>query len=173
MSQPQAPEPAKLVIGLLMQRQRLIEPVAGDLGIKFGPIDAVSPWFLFDYTDYYEPEMGKSLFRRLLVFKELIHQDDLADIKVFTNSIEKKYTRSGKRSVNIDPGYLLRERFVLATGKNYTHRIYIGQKIFADLTLIYRGGAFQRLEWTYPDYGDDTLRRYLERVRKKYVIDLE
>ena len=173
MSQPQPPHLTKLVIGLLMRQRELISPVAGDLTALFGAIDMVSPWFDFTYTHYYAPEMGTPLFRRMLVFKELIRQRDLADIKQKTNVIERRYGRDGRRSVNIDPGYLLRERFVLATGKNFAHRIYIGKGIYADLTLIYRKGAFEPLVWTYPDYADRPMRDYLERVRRKFVEDLK
>jgi hypothetical protein len=173
MSQLQPPHLAKLVIGLFMQRRELITPVAGDLTALFGAIDMVSPWFDFTYTHYYAAEMGTPLFRRVLVFKELIRQRDLADIKQQTNAVENRYGRDGRRSVNIDPGYLLRERFVLATGKNFAHRIYIGKGIYADLTLIYRKGAFEPLAWTYPDYADRPMRDYLEQVRRKYVEDLK
>ncbi|MGW8185918.1 MAG: DUF4416 family protein [Desulfobacterales bacterium] len=173
MSQPQPPHLAKLVISLIMRQRELISPVAGDLTVLFGAVDMVSPWFDFTYTHYYVPEMGTPLFRRVLVFKELIRQRDLADIKLQTNAVEHRYGREDRRSVNIDPGYLLRERFVLATGKNFAHRIYIGKGIYADLTLIHRKGAFEPLAWTYPDYADRPMRGYLERVRRKYVEDLK
>jgi hypothetical protein len=173
MSQPQPPHLAKLVVGLFMRQRELITPVAGDLTASFGAIDMVSPWFDFTYTRYYAPEMGTPLFRRVLVFKELIRQRDLADIKQQTNDIEHRYGCDDRRGVNIDPGYLLRERFVLATGKNFAHRIYIGKGIYADLTLIYRKGAFEPLAWTYPDYADRPMRDYLEQVRRKYVEDLK
>jgi hypothetical protein len=173
MSQPQPPKPAKLVIGLFMQEKDLFAAVNQDFTPRFGSIDMVSPWFPFDYTKYYETEMGAPLFRRLVVFKDLIRQSDLADVKIFTNSIEKKYARQDRRIVNIDPGYMLQERFVLATGKNYSHRIYIGQGIYADLTLIYRKGSFRALDWTYPDYADPGMRSYLKQVRKKYIADLK
>jgi hypothetical protein len=75
--------------------------------------------------------------------------------------------------VNIDPGYLLPERLVLATGKNFTHRIYIGQGIYADLTLIFQKGAFRTLPWTYPDYADRCLIDFLTLVRNKYMLDLK
>jgi hypothetical protein len=68
---------------------------------------------------------------------------------------------------------MLHERFVLATGKNYSHRIYIGKGIYADLTLIYTKGAFQKLPWTYPDYTDKNMLAYLEHVRNKYIADLK
>jgi len=173
MSLPRPPQAAKLVIGLFMNQQELVFPVTERLIQCFGSLDMVSPWFDFCFTGYYEPEMGAPLYRRMLVFATLIQQNDLADIKRQTNAIEDIYTPSGKRSVNIDPGYLLRERFVLATGKNFAHRVYIGRNIYADLTLIYRNGAFQTLEWTYPDYADPRMQDFLMLVRKKYIKDLK
>ena len=155
-----------------MKEKSLFAPVAEELAEKFGPVDMISSWFPFDYTTYYKPEMGAPLFRRMLVFKRLIKQSALPEIKIITNDLEKKYLKDDKRMVNIDPGYMLQERFVLATGKNYTHRIYIGMGIYADLTLIYTKGAFQKLPWTYPDYADKKMLAYLELVRSKYVADL-
>jgi len=173
MSLPKAPKPAKLVIGLFMKEKRLIEQITAELIEVFGSIDMVSPWFPFDYTDYYESEMNAPLFRRMLAFKELIKQSSLADIKNITNEIESNYSREEKRLVNIDPGYMLQERFVLATGKNFAHRIYIGKKIYADLTLIYTKGEFEKLPWTYPDYSDKNMLSFLRQVRNKYVADLK
>ncbi|MFC1488238.1 DUF4416 family protein [Thermodesulfobacteriota bacterium] len=173
MSQPQVPKPAKLVVGLFLKKKRLVVPVAKELVEQFGPIDFVSAWLPFDFTTYYEPEMGKPLFRRLLAFKTLIDQDALAQIKIVTNDLELKYTKNDRRRVNLDPGYLLQERFVLATGKNFTHRIYIGRRIYADLTLVFTKGEFQTLPWTYPDYADKKMLACLKQVRSKYVSDLK
>ena len=97
----------------------------------------------------------------------------MADIKLETNLLEDQYVRGGRRRVNIDPGYLLYERFVLASGKNFSHRIYIGKKIYADLTLIYQRGVFEKLPWTYPDYADQPIISFLERARARYSADLE
>jgi len=173
MSQPQKPKPVKLVIGLFMKDQGLLEPVAEVLTEKFGPLEVVGPWFAFNFTDYYAPEMGRPLFRRILAFKNLIGQDELAAIKIATNQIEQRYLKQGKRQVNIDPGYLSHERLVLATGKNYAHRIYIGQGVYADLTLIYSAGAFRPLAWTYPDYRENKMAALLDRIRRKYCADLQ
>ncbi|MCF8024078.1 MAG: DUF4416 family protein [Desulfobacteraceae bacterium] len=173
MSQPASAEPAKLVIGVFTAEPELIMPVAGQLSEKFGNIDLESDWFPFDYTDYYEPEMGSGLMRRMMAFKPLIAQDALAGIKHVTNEIESDFTAEEKRRINIDPGYLLRERFVLATAKNFSHRIYIGRGIYADLTLVYRKGAFRTLPWTYPDYAAQNMLEFLQRVRSKYVYDLK
>jgi len=173
MSVPKKPEPAKLVIGVFLKDKSLLKPVADALGETFGKIDLISPWLSFDFTDYYESEMGRPLYRRMISFIAHIRQADLADIKRHTNAIEGDFAVAGKRRVNIDPGYLIQARFVLATGKNYSHRIYIGKGIYADLTLIYAGGEFTPLPWTYPDYRHVSMCEYLARVRKKYVHDLK
>ena len=173
MSIPRVPKPAKLVIGLFMKEKQLFEPLVDKLVSQFGALDLVSRWMSFDYTAYYEKEMGTPLFRRLLTFKSLIEQLSLADIKLETNRLEEHFLRDGRRRVNIDPGYLLHERFVLASGKNFSHRIYIGKKIYVDLTLIYQRGAFEKLPWTYPDYADRPIISFLEQVRAKYGADLE
>src|SRR5512143_1597421 len=172
MSIPQPPRPAKLVSGIFLKDQALFPEVSRELQAAFGGLDLVSPWIAFDYTLYYEKEMGAPLWRRVMAFKPLVEQDRLADIKLATNAIEQARAVDGQRRVNIDPGYLLLERFVLATGKNYSHRIYIGRGIYADLTLIYERGAYQALPWTYPDYADQPLRRFLLAVRRKYTADL-
>jgi hypothetical protein len=172
MSKPQEPKPAKLVIGLFMKDRALFEPLAAELASEFGSLDMVSPWMPFDYTTYYQQEMGTPLFRRLLAFKSLIEQLQLAEVKLTTNRLENLYAHGGRRRVNIDPGYLLYERFVLASGKNFSHRIYIGHRIYADLTLIYQRGGFEKLPWTYPDYADRPILSFLEQVRDKYAADL-
>jgi hypothetical protein len=172
MSTPTPPQPAKLVIGLFTGAKERADDVCSRLEKKYGPIDLVSRWFDFGFTDYYHAEMGGPLFRRVFSFKRLIAQKQLAQIKCHTNTIEAVFSRQGRRMVNIDPGYLLYERFVLATGKNYTHRIYIGRGIYADLTLIYQKGAYQPLPWTYPDYAAAQMGGFLMKVRRKYADDL-
>ncbi|MBF0225040.1 MAG: DUF4416 family protein [Desulfobacterales bacterium] len=174
MSLPKPPRPAKLVMSLFIREKEIISNIFEILCDKFGKIDMISDWIPFDFTNYYMEEMGHPLFRRMISFKNLINQGDLPEIKLFTNNIENKVSMfPKKRVVNIDPGYLLLERFVLATGKNYSHRIYIGNNIYADLTLIYQKGGFKTLPWTYPDYAQDNMINFLEAVRKKYTYDLK
>jgi hypothetical protein len=173
MSLPQLPKPAKLITGFFVKDKALAVDIARELQDRLGPVDMVSQWLNFDFTTYYEPEMGAPLNRRLVVFKPLVEQTQLAAIKRMTNTLEQKYQRQGQRRVNIDPGYLLAERFVLATGKNFTHRIYLDQGIYADLTLIYQKGAFRTLPWTYSDYADRRLIAFLTLVRNKYMLELK
>ena len=173
MSQPRPPQPAKLIIGFFLKEKTLGPAVIEKLTGRFGDMDIVSEWMPFDQTTYYEPEMGAPLFRRMMAFETLVHQGELAKIKCTTNAIEKAFADHGGRAVNIDPGYLLLERLVLATGKNFSHRIYIGESIYADLTLVYRKGRFESLPWTFPDYAGQRIQTFLKRVRAKYAMDLK
>ncbi len=173
MSIPSAPAPARLVIGLFMADKNRLPPLVGRLSEAFGPVELVSEWFSFHQTEYYRKETGWPLYRRMFSFSEPVNQEDLADIKLFTNALEAELAAEsgadGRRPVNIDPGYLTAERFVLASGKNFTHRIYIGKGIYADLTLIYSRGDFRFLDWTYPDYREEALLSFLRLVRKRYM----
>lgn len=173
MSQPQPPAPAKLMIGLFLKQKKMVADVAEALTSAFGQIDLISPWLPFDYTTYYQAEMGAPLFRRLFTFDELIEQKAIVDIKLLTNDLEKKYTQDQKRTLNLDPGYLLAERFVLATGKNFSHRIYLDKGIYADLTLIYRKGDYHALPWTYPGYRQPDIQQFLLQARSKYMHSLK
>lgn len=173
MSVPKPPAPAKLIIGAYMKDKAIFADLLTVLSELFGVPDMISAWMPFGDTDYYEDEMGSPLWRRLVSFETLIDQMDLAAIKHSTNRVETEFMVSGKRRINIDPGYMLAERFVLATGKNYSHRIHVGEGIYADLTLIYRGKGFMALPWTYPDYTRENMTGYLERIRAKYRLDLE
>ena len=146
--------------------------VLGRLRERFGPLDFLSGPIAFDHTDYYAGEFGGGpLKRKVASFEELVRSEDLSSIKIYTNGLEEGYRKDGGgRRVNIDPGYLCLERFILASCKNFSHRIHIGQGVYAELTLVYKDGEFRPLEWTYPDYGGAVLRRMLFRIRTRYAF---
>lgn len=167
MSQPREPHPAKLVIRFLFSDFGARLRALGDLASNFGPMDFLSMPGDFPYTSYYDDEMGRGLRRQTAAFFNLVSQSTLPDIKLLTNEIEARLLQNGKRQVNIDPGLLSMERLVLATGKNFIHRVYLREGIYADLTLIYKAGAYRPLPWTYPDYREPEFLHYLEAMRKK------
>jgi hypothetical protein len=136
----------------------------------YGTIDLESLIMPFDWTSYYEAEFGKDLKRIFLCLSELVPQDALKDIKHYTCKLEEELSSGGKRSVNIDPGILTAERLVLATGKNFPHRIYLGGGVYADLTLVYQKGSFCPLPWTYPDYASQEIIEFWNRVRRSYLL---
>ncbi len=173
MGTPRFPDPANLIVGVLTSDPALLSQVRAALELKFGRIDDESEPAPFDFTDYYEPEMGKSLVRQWLAFAPLRPLDRIAEVKLATNELENTWWRpDGTRKVNLDPGFLTLHNLILATTKNYAHRIYVGNGIFAEVTLLYRDGRFQALNWTYPDYQSATATEFLFRVRAGYVVKL-
>jgi hypothetical protein len=166
------PEPVKFFIGAFAADPEVLGEVEEILAVRLGRVDWRSPPLMFDRTRYYEKEMGWPLHRRFFAFERLISPEFLVDIKLATHDIEVDYTDSGRRTVNIDPGYLCAERLVLATGKNYIHRIYLGKGVYADLTLVFSRGSFKILNWTYPDYAAPEMIGYFNELRSRYMTQL-
>ncbi|MFW6163419.1 MAG: DUF4416 family protein [Planctomycetota bacterium] len=173
MGKPQAPEPVKLLVGLLARRPEWLAAAERHLEAAFGPIDLASERIPFDTTGYYEPEMGAGLIRKFITHKELVSPGDLAGIKLATNALEatlaEELDADVPRPVNLDPGYLDGSKLVLATTKNDAHRIYIDQGIYAEVTLTWRRGAWQPTPWTYRDYRSEPYRAFFAQARGRYL----
>lgn len=159
----------KLVTGLLARENSALVEAAQRLCDAFGPADYASAQVPFTQTDYYTAEMGPDLQRQFLSFERLIQPDDLPGIKIVTNRLEADLSVGGRRRVNVDPGYLAAGKYVLATTKDQQHRLYLGQGIFAEVALRYRGGAWQPWDWTYPDYRSPDYARILAEIRALYM----
>jgi len=174
MGKTQEPKPAKLFMSLIASQDDTPRQGIEDLRLDFGEIEWMSERLPFDFTHYYTPEMGGNLLRRFITFERLISREALAEIKLATNRLEEKYAASdGNRRLNIDPGYVCLEHVILATTKGYSHRPYLRDGIYADLTLIYRNKSFHPLEWTYPDYRQEMVIHLFNQFRKKYLEDLK
>lgn len=174
MSLPRPPKRVKLVMSFLFSREKDFTSVLSWADERYGPVDFVSESVPFGFTNYYEREMGEGLWRRMVSFGPLISPDQLVPAKLWSNIQEAQTLNSqGGRRVNIDPGYLAASRFILATGKDYSHRIYLGEGIYGDLTLIIRKGVFSPLPWTYPDYASEPLIGILGLLRKRYLWQLK
>jgi len=163
------PSRAILFCGLLVNGRAGEKEVAETLEREFGRIVLKSEPFIFTETDYYESEMGERLTRFFVGFDRFIEKERIADIKQKTIDIERKRYSGGEgRNVNIDPGYLTSAKVVLPTTKNFQHRIYLQDGIFAEVTLRYRRNSFQAWEWTYPDYLRPESIRFFNRLREFY-----
>ncbi len=167
------PQHVKLIIGMLAKDKKLFDSSEGFFIKRFGEIDYRSPLVLFNYTDYYRKEMGQPLKRRFISFKNLISPQGLSKIKIATNSLErilsKKKNNTLKREINIDPGYISDSKMVLATTKDYFHRIYLKDGIYAEVTLFWRRHSFEPFEWTYRDYRTREYIRILNDIRNSYM----
>jgi len=165
-------QPVKLVVGMLSGDERLFDIAEGRLAARFGPTDDRSSVLRFESTDYYEDEMGPDLLRKFLAFGALIGPDRLADIKLYTNEVEMEMAVAGRRRINLDPGYISAGKMVLATTKDWQHRLYLGKGIYGEVTLRFRRRTFESWEWTFPDYRTEEYIRILNRFRRRYMEQL-
>lgn len=132
----------------------------------FGGIAIESPDINYSHSDYYRDELGWPIIRTFIFFSNKMDPLVLPDIKLLTNSIEEELSTCGKRNINIDPGYMTLSKVVLASTKNYSHRIYIGKGIFAEVTLVHVKGGYQPHLFTYRDYAGTTVRNLFGEARK-------
>lgn len=147
------PHPVKLFIGMLSQDISLIEELTGSLQNIFGPVDLSSPVLPWEHTRYYEKEMGEGLKRMFIFFEKPVHPGTIAEIKLKTIEFENRHlNETGGRKINLDPGYLDAAKIVLASTKDFSHRIYLDKGIYGEVTLIYSGKDYQILPYTFPDY---------------------
>lgn len=171
MGQITTPQPVKLFVAMLAGRTDVFEIAQTQLVEEFGPIDVAGSVLPFDFTDYYEAEMGPNLLRKFVAFEKLVNPKELASAKLFTNDLEERISEqlgSERRSANLDPGYISLSKLVLASTKDYSHRIYLGDGIFAEVTLHYANGQLNPWPWTYPDYKTEAYRRFFEAIRRQY-----
>jgi hypothetical protein len=163
------PGKVKLIVGLISGDESLFDKIGAGLEKSFkNKIDFKSDVMDFNYTDYYEKEMGSSLKRRFFSFKKLVRLETIAKIKLLTNDIEKRFCVGGKRTVNIDPGYVDMAKLVLLSTKDYSHRVHVGSGIFAEVTLHYKDKRFDFWPWTYPDYRSEEYTAIFGIIRDMY-----
>jgi len=172
------PQPVKLIVGMLARSVEQFSTAEQALQTCWGEIDCRSDDIPFNQTRYYEKEMGPGLWRRFVSFSRLIDPGELADIKHRTNTFEAEQTQRTtassppSRAINLDPGYLEPSKLVLATTKNYSHRVYIGRGIWAEATLFYRKGRWQPWPYTYPDYAGELYHPFFHAVRRRLLEQL-
>jgi len=150
-----------------------IADIDSRLTARFGAIDHKSREFDFIFTDYYAAEMGGDLKKRFYSFEKLILPGRLSDLKHATIEIEREFSVGGNRTVNLDPGYLEESKLVLASTKNFSHRIYLRDDIWAEVTMRFARGKFLKHEWTYPDWSQDLAIDFLTKVRSDYKNQLD
>jgi len=163
-------EQVLFVVGILSDPKFDFSSLSPELTGKYGKIAFSSQSYPFDFSDYYAREMGKNLSRKWLVFSELFSAEQIVERKKYCLRLEKKYsTSSGLRRVNIDPGYLAGAKFVLSSRKNNAHRIYLGDEVFSELTLIYRDNGWRELRWTYPEFRETKHKKWLKKARRLWL----
>lgn len=171
MAEPAKPPLVKLICGLIASKVEWFDPAAEALAEALGPIDHASEIMDFDFTHYYDREMGSPLHRWFVSFAEPVEPDALVEAKLRTNAIEadfvRRYGGEVRRPINLDPGYVEWSKLVLASMKNFAHRIYLGRGVYAEVTLIYHRGRWDPLAWTFPDFASSRYHAFLSAVRDR------
>lgn len=176
MGKKRKPKAVKLIISVFSSDHKLIDITKKELENIFGPIDLESNIQNFDFTDYYNKEMGDDLKQKLFSFSNLIDPELLSCIKIRTNQLEKSLSSVGEkndqenndRRINIDPGYVSLSKFILASTKDGPARIYLNQGIYAEITLGFVKKSFQPVQWTYQNYQTNLFVTFLNQVRNLY-----
>jgi hypothetical protein len=175
MAEPLPAPMVKMICGMLSSRTELLEAAVRALETAFGPTDVVSEVMDFDFTHYYDAQMGSPLYRQFVAFDRLAPADRLAKAKLTTNAIERQFaesqTEAGQpaipRPINLDVGYVEPAKLILASMKNFSHRIYLGRGVFAEVTLLYHPGRWDALGWTFPDYASGRYDAFLTEARNR------
>jgi len=170
MGRIKTPLPGKLILSAIYSSPEALQSASMQFEKKFGHVELETEILDFTHTDYYQEEMGDKLKRKFFAFEKLVKRDQLADIKIFSNKLEEKFgDKTGDfvfRTVNLDPGIMTLSGLTLASTKDFSHRIYLRDGIYAEKTLIYEKKQFKPLPWTYPDYKDSKILEFLTKVRE-------
>jgi hypothetical protein len=171
------PKSVKLIVGILAADERCLAAARESLSSTLGVLDLASDIWTFDQTDYYAREIGPHSLRQFVSVEKLIDPGQLAAIKHRTNALEQQLAATCAtpfpRPVNLDPGIIEPSKLVLATTKNYAHRIYLGDRMYAEVTLVFDKGQWHPLPYTYPDYQRQEYFDFLSRVRTRLVQQLK
>ncbi len=158
----------KLFSGVIYRETENYNRVKKMLEKDFSEIDYESNEIPFVFTNYYNNEMGTPLYRKFLSFSKKIQPEKLSGIKILTNSIESSMMIAGKRVVNIDPGYISDANVIIATAKNYYHRVPLSNGIYAHIEYVIKNKKFYFLEWTYPDFKTQEYLVFFRKLKELY-----
>ena len=195
MAVPTPPLPVCRFAGLLASNEEQLAAARHELAQWYGKIDDCSPILPFTFTQYYDDEMGKNLLRQWVRFEALFAPEHLAKCKLETNMAEtllaRQFGASGigappvtaaetpaapphsARPINIDPGYVHRYKVILATTKDHSHRVYLAEGIYAEVTLHWHHNRWTPWPWTYADYQSDTAQAFFVKARTDYLAQLQ
>ena len=165
-------EYVKMFCGIIAVDEGTLAVAKRELGERIGEMDFESDVIPFDFTDYYRDEMGEGLLRLFVSFEELIEPGRIVEMKLLTNEIERSTSSSADgagRRMNLDPGYVTPAKVVLATTKDFSHRIYLRDGIYAEVTMNFRKDGFKYFDWTYPDFRSGRYNEFLKMAREKLM----
>lgn len=167
-------QPVTPILGVIYRDVAVVDDALMWIEKLMGDVALSSPEYPFDLTNYYAPEMGENLKRRFFLLDRLSDPTLLSKWKVETNKLEEQAAQrfGEQRPVNLDPGYMDGSKLVLASTKNHGHRIYVGQGIFAEVTLTFREGKWIRRDYTFPDFASGRYDEFLSKARDQHLLQV-
>ncbi|NOZ58469.1 MAG: DUF4416 family protein [Euryarchaeota archaeon] len=159
--------PAKLFVAVMFREEDVLASALDELEESFGEVDLRSEVFDFNFTRYYEAEFGAGLRKLFAGFAGPFERDRLVEAKLTCLEIERRLSRRGRRRVNLDPGYVTLHSVVLSSRKDRAHRIYLGEGVFAEVTLLYQRGRYRPLPWSYADYRTEVAQSFFLAARER------
>jgi hypothetical protein len=174
MARPQKPNPGRLIVSVVHSSRDALADALRQLERRFGRVTCETIDIQHSNGREYAEEMGDTLYRRLFSFERMVPRDSLVEIKTACHKIESQlgdqvhdYTF---RTVNIDPGIMTPDNFVMACHREFNHRIYINEGVFAEIVLIWSKGKFCRLPWTNQDFCHEEAIDFFSRVRNGFEL---
>jgi hypothetical protein len=163
------------LVALLYRNRTTLDAALERLALRFGELELQSPAYPFEQTQYYDDEMGQALQRGFVTYRQLADPAALSTWKHAANALEQELSRTHnpegfRRPINIDPGYLTGSKLVLASTKDFAHRIYLQDGIFAEITLYYRKGLWEHHRCTFPDFKAPTYHAFLAQARTLHLM---
>ena len=165
--------PVKLFVGILFQPQLEWSGILEKLESEIGDADFISKSVPFSHSTYYENEMGPGLLKAFVGIKAPFDPADLSKVKQQTCGIEQEFRIGDQRTINLDPGLVTLHNVILASTKNFSHRIPLQDGIYAEVTLLYQNGGYQALPWSYPDFQFPFYQSALLNLRALHKTQLE
>ncbi|MEN6558931.1 MAG: DUF4416 family protein [Thermoguttaceae bacterium] len=170
MGQPLPHPPALLLMAAFSRYDAALDWARQRAVDAWGPIALESPRFEFSETRYYDATMGPGLKKTFFALERPFDPAELVEIKWATNRWEEEYAAAAScaepRPLNLDPGYLTAAKLVLASTKDFAHRLYLSRGIYADMTLQYKHHRWQSHEYTFPDYRRADYQEFFTRCRE-------
>ncbi len=166
MRKTHTPERALLFMATLYSDEEFYLKAKEHLINSFGELLFESECLSWVHSEYYRHELGWPITRRFFAFRKRFDTGTIREVKLVTNKLEEMFSVDGRRKVNLDPGYITEAKVVLATTKNYPHRIYLGSGIFAEVTLFYTKGKYRSHQFTYRDYGTPEYLDIFHKIRE-------
>ena len=166
--------PAKLLLGILSREEAPWQEALRLFSRRWkGEVEIASKPFPFTASDYYGKEMGEPLLRRFFLFQGGFPPERLPEVKLFTNRLEERLRLeegSPGRVVNLDPGILSLSSLIMATAKNFAHRIPLRNGIYAHLEYTFTRSGPKELEWTYPDFWHEEYKSFFFQARRLLLV---